>query len=105
MMILSVLRNAKEANFNVLDENKEKVRTITTESNVRKSYFDGGAAPMYSLSSSRLWDGKIDGEVAPEGQYYLQAEAVIDWDTAEWQSIEIGRASCRERVWRLVGGG
>src|SRR5699024_1693391 len=36
MMILSFLRNAKEANFNVLDENKEKVRTITTESNVRK---------------------------------------------------------------------
>src|SRR5699024_92216 len=29
LMILSFLRNAEEVKFNVLDENKEKVRTIT----------------------------------------------------------------------------
>src|SRR5699024_4345164 len=32
LLVLSFLRNAKEVKFNVLDENKEKVRTITTES-------------------------------------------------------------------------
>ncbi|MBY7142656.1 S8 family serine peptidase [Virgibacillus sp. NKC19-3] len=89
LMILSFLRNAKEVKFNVLDENKEKVRTITTESHVAKNYFDSGLAPMYSLSSSRVWDGKIDGEQAPEGQYYLQVEAIIDYDDASWQSLEI----------------
>ncbi|UJL47231.1 S8 family serine peptidase [Virgibacillus sp. NKC19-16] len=89
LMILSFLRNAKEVKFNVLDENKETVRTITTESHVRKNYYDSGLAPMYSLSSSRVWDGKIDGEQAPEGQYYLQVEAVIDYDDASWQSLEI----------------
>ncbi|WP_373895297.1 S8 family serine peptidase [Virgibacillus sp. CBA3643] len=89
LMILSFLRNAKEVKFNVLDENKEKVRTITTESHVRKNYYDSGLAPMYSLSSSRVWDGKIDGEQAPEGQYYLQVEAIIDYNNASWQSLEM----------------
>lgn len=89
LLVLSFLRNAKEVKFNVLDENKEKVRTITTESHVRKNYYDGGQGLMYSLSSSRVWDGKIDGETAPEGQYYLQAEAIIDYDDASWQSLEV----------------
>lgn len=87
LVILSFLRNAKEVKFNVLDENKEKVRTITTESYVSKSYYDGGQGPMYSLSSSRAWDGKIDGKEAPEGKYYLQVEAAIDYDDAKWQSL------------------
>lgn len=89
IMILSFLRNAKEVKFNVLDEDKEKVRTITTETDVRKNYYDGGQAPMYSLSSSRAWDGKINGKTAPEGQYYLEVEAVIDYEGASWQSLEI----------------
>ncbi|WP_188455517.1 S8 family serine peptidase [Virgibacillus oceani] len=89
LLILSFLRNAKEVRFNVLDENKEKVRTITTESYVRKNYYDGGLAPMYSLDASRIWDGKIDGKKAAEGKYYLQVEAVIDYKDAEWQSMEL----------------
>ncbi|WP_269411648.1 S8 family serine peptidase [Lentibacillus daqui] len=89
LMILSFLRNAKEVKFNVLDENKKKVRTIRTESDVAKNYYDGGQGPMYDLSSSRKWDGKIDGKMAPEGKYYLQVESVIDYDDANWQSLEV----------------
>ncbi|MGY0692504.1 S8 family serine peptidase [Virgibacillus sp. FSP13] len=89
LAVLSFLRNAKEVKFNVLNKNKEKIRTITTESYVAKNYYDGGQGPMYSLSSSRIWDGKIDGKEAPEGKYYLQVEAVIDFDNADWQSLEI----------------
>ncbi|MBS4195808.1 S8 family serine peptidase [Lederbergia citri] len=89
LIILSFLRNAKEVKFNVLDANKKVVRTITTESEVKKNYYDGGRAPMYSLSSLRAWDGKINGVTAPEGQYYLQVEAVIDFPGAKWQSIEL----------------
>jgi len=44
---------------------------------------------MYSLSASRIWDGKINGKQAPEGNYYLQASAVIDFPGAKWQSINI----------------
>ncbi|WP_099159098.1 S8 family serine peptidase [Virgibacillus ndiopensis] len=89
LVILSFLRNAKEVKFNVLDENKDKIRTITTESYVTKNYYDGGQGPMYSLSASRIWNGKIDGKKAPEGKYYLQVEAVIDYDDAAWQSLDI----------------
>lgn len=89
LMILSFLRNAKEVKFNVLDEDKEKVRTITTETHVNKNYYDGGEGPMYSLSSSRVWDGKIKGKQAPEGKYYLQVEAIIDYDGADWQSLDM----------------
>ncbi|MBS4218948.1 S8 family serine peptidase [Bacillus sp. FJAT-49711] len=89
LMILSFLRNAKEVKFNVLDSKKKVVRTIRTESDVKKNYYDGGLAPMYSLSSSRIWDGKVNGKTASEGQYYLQAEAVIDFEGAKWQSIEL----------------
>src|SRR5699024_12141165 len=74
LLMLSFLRNAKTAIFSVLDEDKNVVRTMIEEENVRKNYYYGGAAPMYSLSSDRAWDGKIDGKQAPEGQYYLKVE-------------------------------
>ncbi|MCR2821410.1 Fn3-like domain-containing protein [Lederbergia panacisoli] len=89
IIILSFLRNAKEVKFNVLDSNKKVVRTIRTESEVKKNYYDGGLAPMYSLSSDRKWDGKINNQIAADGGYYLQAEAIIDFPGAKWQSIEI----------------
>ncbi|TFJ94431.1 S8 family serine peptidase [Lentibacillus salicampi] len=89
LLVTSFLRNAKEVKFNVLNEDKEKVRTIATESYMAKSYYDSGAAPMYSLDASRIWDGQLDGEKAPEGTYYLQVEAIIDYEGAEWQSLEI----------------
>jgi lactocepin len=89
LLMLSFLRNAKDAKFNVLDEDGEILRTIRLESNLRKNYYDSGRGPYYSLSSARAWDGKINGELAPEGQYYLQAEAVIDFEDADWQSLTL----------------
>ncbi|WP_100009934.1 S8 family serine peptidase [Lentibacillus sediminis] len=89
LLILSFLRNAKEASFNVLDEEGDVVRTLTEEMFVRKNYYDGGLAPSYSLLPERAWDGTINGEVAPEGQYYLEAEAVIDFAGAEAQSLTL----------------
>ncbi|WP_306798545.1 S8 family serine peptidase [Oceanobacillus saliphilus] len=89
LLILSFLRNAKEANFNVLDENGNVVETIANEQFLRKDYYDGGRASYYKLSSDWAWDGTIDGQPAPEGQYYLQVEAVIDFEGAESQTFEL----------------
>ncbi len=89
LLMFSLLRNAKDAKFNVLDEDGEILRTIRLESNLRKNYYDSGRGPLYSLSGERAWDGKINGELASEGQYYLQAEAVIDYEGAEWQSLTL----------------
>ncbi|GAB3065866.1 S8 family serine peptidase [Virgibacillus ainsalahensis] len=88
-LILSFLRNAKEANFHVLDEDGNVVETIANEEYVRKDYYDSGQGSYYKLSSDWMWDGTINGETASEGQYYLQAEAVIDFNGAEAQTLEI----------------
>ncbi|MEB5452053.1 S8 family serine peptidase [Virgibacillus pantothenticus] len=87
--ILSFLRNAKEARFTVLDEQGKKIRTIRLESGIRKDYYDSGNGTYYSISSDRVWDGKIKGKPAPEGNYYLQAEAKIDYKGAEWQTLQL----------------
>jgi lactocepin len=88
LVVLSFLRNAKEVQFKVLGQNKNPIRTLRTEYFVRKNYYDGGEEPGYSLIGDRAWDGKINGKVAKEGQYYLQVAAVIDYPGAKWQTFE-----------------
>ncbi|MFK4998747.1 hypothetical protein ACI2OX_19870 [Bacillus sp. N9] len=53
LMILSFLRNAKKSNSMCSMPIKKTVRTLITESEVKKNYYDSGRAPMYSLSSTR----------------------------------------------------
>ncbi|SES87787.1 lactocepin [Oceanobacillus limi] len=89
LLVVSFLRNAEDVRFNVLNANGDVVETITEESYVRKNYYDGGLAPHYSLDPARTWDGTIRGVPARDGQYFLQAEGVIDFDGAEWDSIEL----------------
>lgn len=89
LIVLSFLRNARDASFQVLDENQEVIRTIRKESFLRKDYYDGGQGPHYNLSGTRAWDGKLNGKPAPEGQYYLQVEAAIDYPDAEAQTLTI----------------
>jgi lactocepin len=84
--ILSLIRNAKKLNFNVLNEEGEVVREITTSDYLRKNYYDGGRAAQYYLNSDWTWDGKMhNGKLAPEGQYFLQVEATLDFDGAQAQ--------------------
>ncbi|MDY0404604.1 S8 family serine peptidase [Virgibacillus sp. 179-BFC.A HS] len=89
LLIVSMLRNAKELKYQVLDADKNVVRTIRTEDNVRKNYYDGGQGPMYLLNPDAAWDGKINGKLAADGVYYLQAEAVIDYPGAKAQTLAI----------------
>ncbi|KHE67527.1 hypothetical protein LD39_17085, partial [Halobacillus sp. BBL2006] len=35
------------------------------------------------------WDGKVDGKVVEDGQYYYEVKSVIDFEGAEWQSKKI----------------
>lgn len=88
-LALSLLRNAKEVKFNVLNDKKEKIRTIRSESYLKKNYFDGGSYPHVSVNPATAWDGKINGKIAEEGQYYLQVEAIIDYPGAKWKTFEL----------------
>ncbi|GAA0317192.1 hypothetical protein GCM10008967_04690 [Bacillus carboniphilus] len=86
--LLSLLRNAKELSFNVLNADGEVVKEIMDEEFARKNYYDGGRGAMYYLFPEWTWDGTMhNGKVAPEGQYYMQVEASIDFEGAEAQSF------------------
>lgn len=89
LLILSFMRNAKEATFNVLDADGNVVETLYSDTFFRKDYYDSGLASYYKLSPDWAWDGTIDGAKATDGQYFLQVEAAIDFEGAESQTLAI----------------
>jgi lactocepin len=86
--VFSLLRNAKKVEYNILDANGKKIRTIRTENNVRKNYYDGGRGAMYYYGAGRTWDGVANLKNVPEGQYQYEIKTVIDFPGAEWQSFK-----------------
>jgi lactocepin len=72
--IFTFLRNAETFEMNILDANKKKLVDFSKVNSIRKHTFDG--ASLGSLFDDYgVWDGKINGEVVPNGQYYIQAIA------------------------------
>jgi len=86
--VYTLMRNAKNFEVNILDAQGKKVRTIRTDIDLTKHYTDSAARPAYTYNPSYGWDGKINGKLAADGQYQIQLRAVIDFEGAEWQSIE-----------------
>lgn len=87
--VLSFLRNAKQVEFSVTDEDGKTLRKLRTENSLRKHYYDGGLGPNYTLNPNWGWDGKISNQLAEDGQYYFEIKSVIDYAGAEWQSVKI----------------
>lgn len=87
--ILSFIRNAKNVTLYVLDSKKHRVATIVNEGNMYKDAYDSGNGSKYTLDPNFVWDGKINGKTAPEGQYYLQVAGVVDYQAAKPQTIEL----------------
>ncbi|MET3575390.1 S8 family serine peptidase [Bhargavaea ullalensis] len=86
--VFSLFRNAKQMEVNVLDADGKKVRTIRSAADLRKHYINSETNPPYTYSMNYAWDGKVNGQVAEDGQYFIELKAVIDFDGAEWQSIK-----------------
>ncbi|GGA64585.1 S8 family serine peptidase [Ornithinibacillus halotolerans] len=84
--IISFLRNALEVNVSVLDENGNVLDEIYEYDYVRKDYYDNGRGTAYKELDS--WDGTVNGQVVEDGLYYIQLDAVIDWDDARVNSIQ-----------------
>lgn len=83
--LTAYLRNAKEVQYNVLDENEKQVRRILTSNYVRKSYYNAGNGSNYSYVDARTWDGKVGGKTAADGKYFYEIKALVD-GTDKWQS-------------------
>lgn len=84
--ILSFLRNAKEMNVNILDENGYVVRELYTGEYFRKNYHDG-RYPIYTARDQWTWDGTINNGIAADGQYYYEINTKIDYPGAKWQTL------------------
>ncbi|MEH7333354.1 S8 family serine peptidase [Neobacillus drentensis] len=85
----SFVRNAAEAQFNVLDKDGKFLRTVALEKDVRKGYVNGGTGVTYSFKASRAWDGTVGGKKVEDGLYYYEIKSVIDFDGAAYQSKKI----------------
>ena len=84
MPLFSLLRNAKELKAEVTDKDGKVLRTLGSLSYLTKNY---SASSPYKYSESLMWDGKINGKVAADGQYNIQLRAVIDFEGAKWQTL------------------
>jgi lactocepin len=89
--MMSLLRNAKEIQYNILDENGKKIRTIKKDHNVRKNYADCFCRRDTGYSTARSFDGQANGGLVPDGKYFYEIKARVDmkFREAEWQSKKI----------------
>ncbi|PGS50927.1 S8 family serine peptidase [Bacillus sp. AFS041924] len=85
----SFLRNAEEAQYNILDKDGKFLRRLSAQADVTKNNFNNGRGAIMKDSASTIWDGKVNGEVVPDGLYNYEIKAVIGYDGAEWQSKKI----------------
>jgi lactocepin len=91
--VLTYIRGAEDVQYNILDENGNKLRTIRSEAYQRKHYFASNqtAASRYTYSATRTWDGKVNGQLVPDGKYFYEIKARVDLNhrEADWQSKKI----------------
>ncbi|MEH7118595.1 S8 family serine peptidase, partial [Neobacillus vireti] len=83
------MRNAAEAQFNILDSNKQLLRRVKLEKDDIKSYYDDGYGMPFSYNYDRTWDGTIKGKTVKDGLYYYQVKSVIDYKGANYQTKDI----------------
>lgn len=85
---LSLLRNAKEMKVNILDEDKNKLKTLRSYDDVIKNYFNGGPPNgdlPYTIFDNAKWQGKVNGKIVDDGLYYYAIKTRIDDPDAKWQ--------------------
>ncbi|QFF98085.1 lactocepin [Psychrobacillus glaciei] len=83
--VFSLFRNAKELKVQVLDSTGKVVRTIRTAKDLTKNYI---LKSSYRYNTNYGWDGKINNKIAPDGDYFIQLSGVVDFEGANWQSIQ-----------------
>lgn len=86
--VFSLFRNAKGFKVEVLDSGGNKLRTIKTSKDLTKHYISSATTNPFTYNTSYGWDGKINNKAAADGDYFIQLSGVIDFEGAEWQSIQ-----------------
>ncbi|MEK9197711.1 S8 family serine peptidase [Ureibacillus sp. FSL E2-3493] len=83
--VFSLFRNAKQLKVEVVDMNGKVLRTLRTANNLTKHYTSDNP---YTYNTNYGWDGKINNAIAKDGDYIIRVSGVIDYEGAQWQSIE-----------------
>ena len=86
--VFSLFRNAKQFKVEVVDSKGKVVRTVRTANNLTKNYISSATALPYTYNTDYGWDGKINNKAASDGDYIIRLSGVIDYEGAEWQSID-----------------
>jgi lactocepin len=85
--ILSFLRNAKLAEYKIVDKDGNVLRKLKSQEYVRKNFNDGGTGLQYYLIPSAGWDGKVKNKVVKDGQYFYEVSTTIDFPGKEPQKV------------------
>lgn len=85
--LVSFLRNAKEFKIKITDQTGKVLRTLATEKEIRKDYYNSGGSgsSRFRTDADWAWDGKIRNKIAADGLYYFQFESRIDDPEGDWQ--------------------
>ncbi|MFC4354265.1 S8 family serine peptidase [Chryseomicrobium palamuruense] len=83
--VYSLLRNAKRLEFSIVDASGNRVVLLNSRSNVVKHY---SSTNSFTDLTAAAWDGRRQGAPVPDGTYYYQMKALIDYTGAEWQVKE-----------------
>lgn len=89
MPYLSFMRNAETVSYNILDGEGNPLRTILMQEYARKTLVNGGRNQPVRMILDAEWNGTINGQVVPDGNYFYEIAAKIHYDGTEVQSKRI----------------
>lgn len=79
----TLLRNAKEMEINIYNQDGVLVRELSKLNHLRKNYFDGNAKNPRGREFGK-WDGKVNDEIV-QGTYIYEIKARVDSQPNQWQ--------------------
>ncbi len=86
---LSLLRNAEELKFSILNETKESIFTIGSVEDLRKiNRLYAGTSPVRIVNEG-VWYGNLQDGYIPDGKYFYEIKGRINYENAVEQTKQI----------------
>jgi subtilisin family serine protease len=85
---LTVLRNVENLKVQIVDENKDLIKTLALRESARKHYVDTRGAKA-TFFGDAIFDGTANFSPLPEGQYYLRYQGDLVTGATHTQDIPL----------------
>ncbi|MBU5228354.1 S8 family serine peptidase [Clostridium senegalense] len=92
---LYLMRNAKTASVEIVDENGKLVRNLGTTENYRKKIISSESGTIPMIADDLAWDGKVFDKSkgsyvnVSDGNYTYKVKLKVDYESAQEQVIEM----------------